>query len=137
MRRFTYVVLAVLTAASLGCGGSSSSNSSSGPNLTGNWQFSVTSSANGSTDSGTVSITQNSTSVSGTVNFNDDPCATTAPLAGSIRGSSLNFQLTEGSQTAELTGTVNSSFTAMSGTYTTPSGGCTNGDFGSWAASKS
>jgi outer membrane biogenesis lipoprotein LolB len=116
-----------------GCG----NNSSSGPNLTGSWQFTVTSSANGNTYNGSASITQSSTSVSGTVTFSNDPCATAAPLAGSISGTSLSLQVTEGTQVVDLTGTVNSGSTAMSGTYSAPSGGCTEGDFGSWAASKS
>ncbi len=121
----------------------------SAPNLTGNWQFTLKSSANGKTYTGTASITQSGPvdsqgagglerMVTGTLNFANDPCATTAPLSGTISGSNVILTATEGGQqVVSLTGSVNAAFTAMSGNYTTPFGGCTSGDFGSWAASKS
>lgn len=120
------------------------------PNLTGNWQFTLKSSANGNTYTGTVSITQSSSpvkslgaggmerSVTGTMNLANDPCATAAPLSGTISGSNVILTATESGQPAvSLTGSVNGAFTAMSGNYTTSVGGCGGGDFGSWAASKS
>jgi hypothetical protein len=122
-----------------GCG-------SSAPNLTGNWQFTVKSSAYGNTYTGTASITQGGPvdssgsgverMVTGTMNFANDPCATAAPLTGTISGSNVILTATEGSQLLLLTGSVNAAFTAMSGNYTFSYGGCTSGDFGSWAASK-
>ena len=128
----------------VGCG------SSSAANLTGNWQFTLKSSANGNTYTGTASITQSSgpvdssgagsleRMVTGTMNFANDPCAMAAPLSGTISGSNVILTATEGGQTAlSLTGSVNAAFTAMSGNYTAPFGGCSSGDFGSWAASKS
>jgi hypothetical protein len=130
------------------CGCLAGCGSSSGPNLTGNWQFTLKSSVNGSTYTGTASITQGGTvnsegagglehMLTGTINLTNDPCATTAPLSGTISGSNVILTATEGSQPLSLTGNVNASFTAMSGHFTGPLGGCTNGDFGSWAASKS
>jgi hypothetical protein len=131
------------------CGCLAGCGSSSAPNLTGNWQFTVKSSANGNTYTGTASITQSSgpvdslgaggleRMVTGTMNFANDPCATTAPLSGTISGSNVILTVTEGGQPVSLTGSVNAAFTAMSGNYTAPAGGCTGGDFGSWAASKS
>jgi hypothetical protein len=122
---------------------------SSGPNLTGNWQFTLKSSVNGSTYTGTASLTQNSSPVNsegagslehmvtGTLNFASDPCATAAPLSGTISGSNVILTATEGSQPVSLTGNVNAATTTMSGDYTAPLGGCTSGDFGSWTASKS
>lgn len=121
----------------------------SGPDLSGNWQFTFKSSANGNTYTGTASITQSSVPVNstgagglermvtGTMNFANDPCGTTAPLSGTISGSNVIFTATEGGQWVSFTGNVNAAFTAMSGNYTAPLGGCTVGDFGSWAASKS
>jgi hypothetical protein len=124
-----------------GCG-------STAPNLTGNWQFTLKSSVDGKTYSGTASITQGGSvsssgagglerMVTGTINFTDDPCATTVPLSGTISGSNVILTATEGGQSVSLTGSVNAAFTAMSGNYTAPFGGCTSEDFGSWAASKS
>ena len=127
-----------------GCGSSSTSN------VGGNWQFTVKSSVTGNTYTGTASITQGSfvdtlgsgteRMVTGTVNFVNDPCATVAPLSGTISGSNVIFSLTEGGQPVSFTGNVNAAFTAMSGSYSSGVGfapGCTDEDFGSWGASKS
>jgi len=121
--------------------------SSSAPNLTGNWHFTLKSSANGNTYTGTGSISQGALVgsqgsgeervVTGTMNFANNPCATAAPLSGTISGSNVILTATEGGQLLSLTGTVNAAFTAMSGNYAAPDGGCTDGDFGSWSASKS
>jgi hypothetical protein len=132
----------LLCACLAGCG------SSSAPNLTGNWQFTLKSSVSGNTYTGTASITQGGTvnsegagglerMVTGTVNFANDPCATVAPLSGTISGSNVILTATEGGQPVSLTGNVNAASSAMSGHYTAVLGGCTAGDFGSWAASKS
>ncbi len=127
-----------------GCGSSSETT-----NLTGNWQFTLKSSLSGNTYTGTASITQSSgppeslgagsqeRMLTGTMNFANDPCATAAPLSGSISGSNVILTATEGGQPLSLTGNVNAASTAMSGDYAGSYGGCTNGDFGSWAASKS
>ncbi len=125
-----------------GCG------SSSATNLTGNWQFTIKSSATGNTYTGTASITQGGTvtstgagglerMVTGTMNFANNPCATTAPMSGTVSGSSVILTVTEGVQPVSFTGSINAAFTAMSGDYAFPLGGCNSGDFGSWAASKS
>jgi len=121
--------------------------SSSTPNLTGNWQFALKSSANGNTYTGTASITQGGLvgsqgsgqerTITGTLNFANNPCAMAAPLSGTITGSNVILTATESGQSVSLTGSVNAGFTAMSGNYSGPNGGCTGGDFGSWAASKS
>jgi hypothetical protein len=127
-----------------GCGSSSGT-----PTLTGNWQFTLKSSLNGNTYTGTASITQSSDPVdslgagshermvTGTVNFANDPCATAAPLSGSTNGSNVILTAIEGGVPVSLTGNVSAASTAMSGDYTASYGGCINGDFGSWAASKS
>jgi hypothetical protein len=72
---------------------------SSGPNLTGSWQFTLKSSVDGNTYTGTVSIKQSSSPVDsygagsreymviGTMNLANEPCATSAPLSGTISGS--------------------------------------------------
>jgi hypothetical protein len=123
-----------------GCGSSSS-------NLSGTWQFTFKSLANGSTYTGTASITQGGfvnslgsgieRTVTGTVNFANAPCATAAPLSGTITALNVILTVTEASEYVSLTGSVNTPFTAMSGSYSASLGGCTAGDFGSWAASKS
>lgn len=128
------------------CGGLAGCGSSA-TNLTGNWQFTFKSSANGNTYTGTASITQGGFvdslgsgtehTVTGTVNFANAPCATTAPLSGTISGLNVILAVTQTTESVSLTGSVNPAFTAMSGSYSAPLGGCTAGDFGSWEASKS
>jgi hypothetical protein len=114
----------------VGCGGSSS-HSLSGP-----WQFSLTSSAfPGNAYTGTTTLNQSASGISGTVAFANNPCASVALITGLISGSNVNLQITEGDQVVTLNGTVNSAFSSMSGTYTTTTGGCTNGDSGTWTAS--
>jgi hypothetical protein len=122
---------------------------SSGPNLTGSWQFTLKSSVDGNTYTGTVSIKQSSSPVDsygagsreymviGTMNLANEPCATSAPLSGTISGSNVILTVTENEQPVSLTGNVSAASAAMSGNYTAQLGGCTNGDFGSWVASKS
>jgi len=127
----------------VGCG------SSSAANLNGSWHFTLKSSADGNTYNGTASITQSKQPVNttgagslehmltGVLKFTANPCATAAPMSGTITVSSVILTITEDGQPVSLTGSANATFTAMSGSYTAPFGGCTGGDFGSWTASKS
>lgn len=128
------------------CGGLTGCGSSA-TNLTGKWQVTFKSKANRDIYTGTASITQggfvNSLgsgtehAVTGTVTFANAMCATAAPLSGTISGLNVILAITETGESVSLTGNVNPAFTAMSGSYATPPGGCTAGDFGSWTASKS
>jgi hypothetical protein len=121
--------LVIALAFILGCG------SSSPKTVNGPWQFTLTSSATpGLSFTGATTLTPSGTGISGTVSFSNNPCSTSGLLAGGISGQNVFFQITEGNQVLSLTGTVDSAFTAMSGTYTASDGGCTNGDTGSWTA---
>ncbi len=126
--------LLLLCGCLVGCGSSGSSSSS--PSLTGNWQITINSTAFGATGTGSGAVQQNGSSVTGTLTLSGTPCATTASLSGSISGTTVTLQLEEGDQLVNLRGTANSGLTSMSGSYTAPSGGCTNGDFGTWSATK-
>lgn len=116
----------------VGCG--SSKNTSS--NLTGNWQITANSTAFGLTATGSGALQQNGSAITGQITLSGTPCATSATLSGTSSGTAVTLQLQEGSQPVNLTGTTNPGFTSMSGGYTAPSGGCTNGDFGTWTATK-
>jgi hypothetical protein len=117
------------------CGGGSMNNSpSSSPTLTGAWQFTATSTAFGLVVTGDGTLQQSGTSVTGEVTLSGTPCATDAALSGSVSGTAVTFQLQENGQPVNFTGTTNAGFNSMSGSYTAPSGGCTNGDFGTWSA---
>jgi len=118
----------------LSCGGGSGNSSQT---VSGNWQFTSTSMAFfGNGTSGTATLTQNGSSVSGTVTLTGTPCATSGSLSGTVSGSTFNFTLQEGSQSVSFVGQLNSVFTEATGTYTAPAGGCTNGDQGTWTATK-
>ena len=131
MRKLIWCVVLLLAVCAVGCGGSSGSNQI---DIAGSWSFSSQSSL--VMVSGNATMQQSGNALSGQVTLNGTPCATSATLTGTISGSMVNFQLQEGSQAVSFTGTVTANGTGVSGTYTAPTGGCTNGDSGSWAATK-
>jgi hypothetical protein len=109
--------------------------SSSSQTLSGTWQLTLTSSASpGTTYTGTATLTQSGNGITGTVSFINNACATSSLITGTVSGSNVSIQVTEGGQVVTLTGTINSAFSSMSGSYTSTPGGCTNGDLGSWTA---
>jgi len=125
----------ILLCSLVGCG-SSSTNSSSPLNLSGDWQITGHSTLFDFADTGSATIQQSGSSVTGTVTLSGTPCASTATLSGSISGTAVTVQIEEGDQPVNFTGTANAAGTSMSGNYTAPSGGCTNGDYGTWSATK-
>jgi hypothetical protein len=126
----------ILVCGLAGCGSSSNNNSGALTNLSGDWQITGHSTLFDFTATGSAVLQQSGTSVTGTATLTGTPCATTATLSGSVSGRALTFQIEEGAQPVNFTGTVNSAGTSTSGYYTAPSGGCTNGDYGTWSATK-
>jgi hypothetical protein len=123
----------------LGCGGYSGggmTGMTSTPSVAGNWQFTGRSTVSSMTFTGTGALQQNGSTVTGTITLNGSPCAMTAPLSGTVMGTTFTFQLQEGSQPVNFNGTLNSTYGSASGNYTSPSGGCTNGDMGTWTATR-
>jgi hypothetical protein len=120
-----------------GCGGNPASPPpSSYSNMTGEWRVTgVSQKFAGARGSGTASLTQSGSSISGTYNTTGG-CANTSAITGSVTGNSLSLQVDENGQVASWTGTVNSTFTSASGTFAAPSGGCADGDFGTWSATR-
>ena len=136
MRTISAILACAVTIAVTSCGGGSMGNTSSS-NLTGTWQFTSDSSVFAIHSTGTAKLQQSGSSVSGELNpLSGTPCATSAALSGTISGTSLMLQINENGQIVNLTGNVNQQFTSASGTYTAPSGGCTNGDSGTWSTTK-
>lgn len=132
MRRVRAAGLSILLLMLVACGGISVPTPQT---VNGSWNFELTSSAiGGASYTGSVKLNQVGNTVKGTVTLTHAPCATSASLVGTVNGSAVSFQITEGSQAVTLIGTINSVFSSMSGTYTAPPGGCLNGDYGSWAA---
>jgi hypothetical protein len=118
---------------------------SSTMNLAGVWQFTSHSNTFNTAETGSGSVQQNGTAVSGTLTLSGTPCSIDAFLSASVSGNVVTGQLQEGAQAVSITGTVYgdaSAFTSptggltITGTYTSPSGGCLNGDQGTWSATK-
>jgi hypothetical protein len=104
--------------------------------MAGKWQITGHSTKFPLDVTGTGTLQQSGNSVSGQVGLSGTPCALTARLAGMVSGTSFNFQLQEGVQLVSFAGVITSNGNAVSGTYMAPSGGCTNGDVGTWTANK-
>jgi len=110
-----------------------------GQNISGNWQFSTTSTTEMSPATIAGSITQSGVSVSGAVHVEGSNCfdrLTTIGLTGALTGRDISLTSTSVSgQITTFTGTIsddalNGTDSAFTGTYTI-SGGCANGDHGS------
>jgi hypothetical protein len=124
---FVFASLGVLVS----CGGGGGGNGGgSVVSLAGNWQFTATSSVFDITTTATGQVNQNGSSLSGTLALSGTPCADSASFAGTINGNNLRGTLDENGQTVTMMGTVSADGNSGSGTYTTPAGGCTNGDHG-------
>lgn len=130
-------LVVAITCSSCGGYGNSSSGSVNSTSLAGNWQFTYTSSSAGGAKA-TVSgaLTQNSGSVSGTLNITGS-CGTSGTLSATLNGLALTGTLTENNpETITITGTVTSAYNTSSGTYqvTSATGACASamGDSGTW-----
>jgi hypothetical protein len=118
-----------------GGGGGGSSQSGTVLNLAGNWQASTSSKLGYNTFlSGT--LTQTGNQISGSMTISGSPCALSGMLSGTVSGSSVTLSLTEGSQMVSLSGTAAPDGNSMTGTYQAPPGGCTNGDSGTFTATR-
>jgi len=120
-----------------GCGGGGSNSTSPPPTMNGTWTFTAKSTVFGLTVTGTGTILQTGNSLSGTLALVGSPCATSAALTGSANGTSLNFQIVETGQAVGFVGNATADFSSASGTYSAQAGGCTDGDSGTWTATKS
>jgi hypothetical protein len=117
------------------CGGGGNSSRSTPVNVAGNWQFTGNSTRFGYAFAAAGQINQSGSSVSGTLSLSGSPCAQTADFSGTLNGTSLSATVDEGGQNVSFNGTVSADGNSASGNYTAPSGGCTNGDTGTWSGS--
>jgi len=135
-RAFKEAAFGVLLVFLSACSGGGNSGNSTPVNIAGNWQFMGNSTRFGYTFTANSQINQTGSSISGTLNLSGSPCAQTADFSGSLNGMSLNAAVNESGQNTLFTGTVSTDGNSLSGTYTAPSGGCTNGDAGTWSGSR-
>lgn len=106
------------------------------PTVTGNWGFTAWSSLYPVVSSGSGTLQQNGTSVTGQFTMSGSPCATYVTLNGTLTGTTFVFNVQEGSQSVTFVGTISMDLTFAQGTYYAPTGGCTAGDYGTWMAWK-
>jgi hypothetical protein len=132
--RLALMLLATLLS---GCGGipkPPTANSSLG----GNWQFNINSTELGVYNlSGTLQESSNNPAeetITGSLTMDQSlgNCSGTYSVLGGISGTTIIFL--GAVQFINFTGTANSDFTSMSGSYT---GGCDTNDHGTWSATKS
>jgi hypothetical protein len=111
-------------------------------NIAGNWTF-VTASSSPANPSTTITgaIAQTGAAISGSLNISGSPCAMTGSIAGTTTATSVTTTLNEvesaATQAVSLNGTVAADGNSANGTYTAATGGCTNGDAGTWVGTKS
>ena len=124
-----------------GCGGyTSPNNSQTAASMTGNWQFTYTSSkASSMSFSGTGTLTQTGSSFTGTLSIMG-ACATSGTISGTLSGLSLTGTLTGTNLTISVTGTLVSSYNSASGSYQVmmATGACAavSGDSGTWTGTR-
>ena len=70
------------------------------------------------------------------MSISGSPCSISGTLSGTVSGLSVTMSLTEGTQSVSLTGTASQNGNSITGTYQAPAGGCTNGDSGTFSASR-
>lgn len=135
MRNHVCMVVVFLCLGALGsCGGGNSSGSTI--NVAGNWQFTANSTVFGFTSTAAGQINQNGSTLSGTLALSGTPCADSANLTGSLSGNKITATLDENGQNTMYTGTVAADGNSGSGTYQSPTGGCTNGDAGTFTGQR-
>ena len=102
----------------------------------GNWQI-TTQSQSGSSGGAAVAIQQDLTngSITGSASSIQPPCAASATLSGNIKNNNITLVLNENGQVVNFTGSTTATGT-LAGTYSAATGGCTNGDSGTWSANR-
>ena len=135
MKLFSVVLIAGLILFTA-CGNSTQQPT---PNqLTGNWNFTAKSSPYSYSYSGKATIQEVNNSVNGTMILEGSPCGTTMSLIGVVVGNNLTLSelsVPNDEAVSSLAGVIEKDG-SISGTYTSPDSGCTNGDFGTWTATK-
>jgi hypothetical protein len=143
----------LLCALLAGCGGSEYrfGNQRTLPNLSGHWTFKLVSGTSYAQYQGTADLTQTNLDLQGTANAIFPSCASTAlvdipltPTPGFNSNSVVSYTLTgtmqedvsSGKQLVSLSGSASADGNGMSGSYTLQPGACSNGETGTWAASK-
>lgn len=102
----------------------------------GTWQI-TTRSQSGATGGAAADVQQDlgNGSITGSLSNIQPACATSAALSGSVTGNKVRLSARENGQMVIFTGTPKPNGD-LTGTFTSASGGCTNGDSGAWSATR-
>ena len=118
------------------------------PDINGDWQLTAHSTVFGLTFTASGYITQTANQITGYLTISGSPCVPITNIGGSwytpqsafsgtvSSAGVLNATLDENGQLVSFSGTVSADGNSVSGTYMAPSGGCTNGDRGTWTAAR-
>ena len=105
-------------------------------NIAGTWRLTVRSTY-GPVGTVTGTITQNGNNIAAQFNISGSPCATSATATGTLSGTSMSMSVTQNNgEIFTMTATVTSDGNSAVGNYRGPSGGCTQGDFGTWTGDR-
>jgi len=94
--------------------------------MSGNWLIALTPSVSLDQILATANLRQSGNQITGTVAFTGagTSCRAETSVSGSLQGNTLNLLFIQSQGTANLTGTVNISFTSGSGAYSTGGSSC-------------
>jgi hypothetical protein len=132
--------LLILTSFLTACGSSNSSNSDpSSGSIAGNWQMSLQpSNSKLSPRAQSGFLAQNGNNLTGSLLLTDVPCTGIGSVTGTMSGSNVSLTISPTGLLLNLTGTVGSGQTSMSGDYNILSTGCSSTNTapqdGTWTA---
>lgn len=105
--------------------------------MAGGWKLAAQSTLFGFSFTASGLIAQDGGTLSGQFTLNNDPCGTTAIFGGTLSGNNVTLRVNENGQSVTFLGTLSADGNSASGTYSSPAGGCTNADFGTWTGNRS
>jgi len=126
MRRSRFVFLSILVFSMVGCGGGSSPNVTTAGAVSGNWQMSLQKGARKlTTDTVSGFLVENEAgTVTGNVIVTNTPCSGVGAANGTVTQPNISLTVSPNGTTLNLSGTISSDLSSMSGNYTLLSTGC-------------
>ena len=127
LRRLGVILLTAFVAVSVttcggGGGGGGGTSETQNVDVTGTWSGSWVSSGGGYSGNVTITLVQNGTSLSGTASVTGSPCLTSGSVSGTVSGNKVAYGVVSGQSTIEFNTTYASD--TISGTYSITAGNC-------------
>jgi hypothetical protein len=139
MQRKLAIFIMVLPFLFTACGGSSSNTVTPSGSIAGNWQMSLQpTNSNESPRTQSGFLLQSVNAVTGSLLLTDSPCTAVGNVSGTLSGTNVSMVVDPNGVQVNLTGTVGSGQSSMTGDYTILSTGCSaagaSPDTGTWTA---